>query len=135
MVFSDANQPLIKGVSFIYVPHHPANTHTDSLNTMFPSLPVPFSLPPSQTWFWVVRAPDSWQRVSGGSYRTSSSASQLPVALRFKRPHNTHTRDAHKGCFFRRRLGLTATPQRAPSPADLWAAAPALYTQRSQDAR
>ncbi|ROL33059.1 hypothetical protein DPX16_5954 [Anabarilius grahami] len=75
-----------------------------------------------KTWFWVVWAPDSWQRVSGGSYRTSSSASQLPVALRFKRPHNTHTRDAHKGCFFRRRLGLTATPQRTPSPADLWAA-------------
>ncbi len=57
MVFSDANQPLIKGVSFIYVPHHPTNTHTDSLNTIFPLdfllylLPSPF-LPPKPGSGW-----------------------------------------------------------------------------------
>lgn len=90
--------PLIKGVSFICVPHHPTNAHTDLC-----FLPCTCSRLPELVLGGL--GSEFWHRFSGGCYRTSSSASKLPVALRFKRPHNTHTH-THEGCFFRRRLGF-----------------------------
>jgi len=83
-----SQMPLIKGVSFICVPHHPSNAHTD-----LRFLPRTCSRLPELVLGGL--GSGFWHQFSGGCYRTSSSASKLPVALRFKRPRDSHTHTIH----------------------------------------
>lgn len=121
MVFSDANQPLIKGVSFIYVPHHHTNTHTDSLNTIFPLdflpylLPSPFLPPkPGSGWSGLLILGSEVLGVVTGLPPLHLTVASCGIMLQ-KTSQHPHTR-CTQGMFLPSKFGVNRYSSTHPSP-------------------